>query len=171
MNRYEVMITEAFILIASKILLPALLLTAMLGVLAKSYLCMAGRERYDYSPIKWIFHKWVRISLVLGILSVILYSTIFAYSIRVWRGMPAKKVFEETLTDRELRGEMPLSNPVNLIGVSKNEIEGVFGDSVREGIMDQYEGTNSGGERYSIKVFYMPFFHRVLYYETLVQVG
>lgn len=60
---------------------------------------------------------------------------------------------------------------MNLIGVKKNEIEGILGSSEREGLMDQYDGISACGERYSVKVFYMPFVHRVLYCETQVETG
>ena len=171
MNRFEIFISEAVTLVIMRTWIPALLLTTILSLLAGAYLRAVGRKRYDCSSLKWIFHEWIRISLILGIMSAVLYGTIFGYSVHVRKGMPAREAFEEALTDRKMRKEMPLSCPANLIGVKKNEVEGILGSSERKGFMDQYDGISTGGERYIVKVFYMPFAHRVLYCETKVEMS
>ena len=121
--------------------------------------------------LKWLFHEWIRIILLVAFLATILYSLIFVYSMCKWKGMNQKQEYEQALTDSSEYNHLPLSRPTNLIGAQRDEIEYEFGIAEREGFIRKYGGIREDGREYCIRVFYLPVVERVLWYETLIYIG
>lgn len=187
MNEFEIVIVNVFILLFYRILIPALVLATTIGALTSAFVLVARKSNMEQKPdyptgqipvlykastaLKWLFHKCVAISLTIMLLTVIIYGTIFGYSICVWSGMPPKQEFEQALITRFEYRNIPLSCPTNLIGVHKREIEDVLGTADQEGFINRYDGFRQDGREYYIRIVYLPIVERVVWYETAVVIG
>lgn len=192
MNK-EVFLVGVFDIIIRKILIPALMFTVMAGVINSLVVLVINRsqkgqkmaDRKSISPqtgiviaqynirelLKWLFHEWIRIVIILVLLAAILYSLIFAYSLYMWKGMLPEQEFEQALTDRLEYNDNPLSRPTNLISVRKEEIECAFGDAVRDDLIKEYNGMREDRREYCIRVLYLPVIERVFWYEIRIYIG
>ena len=187
MDKFEVVIVNMFVLLFYRILIPALVLTAAIGALTGVFILVARKSNMEQKPdcptvqapllyeastaLKWLFHKWIAISLTIMLSTAIIYGTIFGYSIRVWNGMPPKQKFEQSLITRFEYRNIPLSCPTNLIGVKKSEIEDVLGTADQQGFIKKYDGVRKDGTEYCVRVVYLPIVQRVVWYETAVVIG
>ena len=189
---FEVLLVEAFDILFYKTMIPVLMITAVAGALTGAVVLVANRDQNvrGTNPLadiaveqnacilnsvsktlKWLFHEWIRIILLVAFLATILYSLIFVYSMCKWKGMLPKQEYEQALTDSSEYNHLPLSRPTNLIGAQRDEIEYEFGIAEREGFIRKYGGIREDGREYCIRVFYLPVVERVLWYETLIYIG
>ena len=117
---FEVLLVEAFDILFYKTLIPALMITAVAGALTGAVVLVANRDQNvrGTNPLadiaveqnacilnsvsktlKWLFHEWIRIILLVAFLATILYSLIFVYSMCKWKGMLPKQATKSKLTE------------------------------------------------------------------------
>lgn len=101
----------------------------------------------------------------------LLYSAIFAWSIRTRGDLPPKAEYLAEVSNRSAYEDRPISRPANLIGAAKREVVNAFGSAdKKQWISEQYEGV-SAGRHYRITVLYIPVLDRVFWYESELEAG
>ena len=101
----------------------------------------------------------------------LLYSAIFALSIRTRGDLPPIAEYLAEVANRSAYEDRPISRPANLIGAAKREVVNAFGSAdKKQWISEQYEGVSSG-RHYRITVLYIPVLERVFWNESELEVG
>ena len=122
--------------------------------------------------IRIIFRLCSRLFIVVLILGLMFYLTIFCWSIKIRDAAPSREEYFQALSDRLEYFWRPISKPTNLIGVSEDDVERIFGEADSDHwYYKRYFGQTDIETRYQIIVIYLPVADCVLWYEGLLGVG
>ena len=155
-----------------------LLITAATGILKSLYTrftktkdTAGSRTPLTGSILAFLFREGRLFFASSMVVACLLYSAIFAWSIRTRGDLPPKIEYLTEVSNRSAYEDRPISRPANLIGAAKREIGNAFGSAdKKQWISEQYEGVSSG-RHYRITVLYIPVLDRVFWYESELEAG
>ena len=155
-----------------------LLITVATGILRSLYTrftktkdTAGSRTPLTGSILAFLFREGRLFFASCMVAACLLYSAIFAWSIRTRGDLPPKAEYLTEVSSRSVYEGRPISRPANLIGAAKREIGNAFGSAdKKQWISEQYEGVSSG-RHYRIKILYIPVLERVFWYESELEVG
>ena len=178
----EILFTESFFFCFYRIIPAILAITVIAGILSFCYqrvLTVCQEDVTEFSlvnlagkTLRFIFREGLFYSIILISATIVLYSIIFAWSIRARKELPSEKEYLVSLYNRDLQAVDPISSKTNLIGATHSEVDMIFGKEDRTiGVYELYKGITDLGTEYRIKVVFVPIINRVVWYESELWVG
>lgn len=177
----EALLMESFFFCFYRLIPVVLTITSITGILIFCYMRVdVDQEKITGSylvnmggrTLAFIFREGLYYSILLISVAFILYSTIFAWSIKARIKLPSEREYLESLHNRDIQVVDPISSKTNLIGATHDEVDTIFGKADRNaGICEQYKGVTDWGKEYRIKVVFFPVINRVAWYESELFVG
>ena len=155
-----------------------LLITVATGILRSLYTrftktkdTAGSRTPLTGSILAFLFREGRLFFASCMVAACLLYSAIFAWSIRTRGDLPPIAEYLAEVSNRSAYEDRPISRPANLIGAAKREVVNAFGSAdKKQWISEQYEGVSSG-RHYRITVLYIPVLDRVFWYESELEAG
>lgn len=120
--------------------------------------------------LSFFFMACIRHFIYLCLTTLIIYSIFFVWSIKTRKELPSEKEYFQS--NMNTVGLDPITSKKNLIGAARFEVEEIFGHADHiYWIYEQYEGITDFENEYRVKVVYLPYIGRVVWYETELLVG
>lgn len=177
----EAMLVDIYVICLYRLVPIFLIITLIAGVLKYLHSRIVGAGAgtsgdTSLHPVgrglSFVFKEGLHEVVILLTISLVLYTVIFAWSIKARKRMPTEFEYWQAAMEHDLHDDTPISATTNLLGASREEIDSVFGDVDRKsGLMEMYDGVTASGNNYCVKIVYLPIANRAIWVETEREIG